>query len=321
MSSPTEEESGSADQPLKNLENEAPNDCNTEVEPSLDNPNTSEVETIPTNAEPGTADIQEEHAVPEAATIDKSEVQNTQEDSQKEDLREESLIVQIPIPRKWILFISGLGRITNLSIQLGKNDKNNHLTDSARFYSRKIEIKVSDLCYHTINYKMPFQLSTSWRIPFISNHEIRRMILRLLCSRHFSQAIRRQNTTWVKQKYIALLPRPNALTQGESALLFGRPLRMYYQQPLTDRIAAGKVFKSNASKGKGGIHIFVRPVFYVPRAHVRNTLARKTFGYHLRAHRNIRVVIININNAWKYLCPICGSSFNNLAEFRAHSCN
>ncbi|KAG8508345.1 CPX chromosomal region candidate gene 1 protein [Galemys pyrenaicus] len=142
MSSPTEEGSDSADKALKNLENEAPNDCKTDIEPSFVNPDmNSEVETIPMNREPGTPNSQE-HTVPEETTNDESEVQKTQKDSEKEDLKEESLLIKIPIPRKWIFLMSGLGRIIDLSIPLGKNDENNPLTDRARFYSRKIEIKI-----------------------------------------------------------------------------------------------------------------------------------------------------------------------------------
>ncbi|XP_004685942.1 PREDICTED: CPX chromosomal region candidate gene 1 protein [Condylura cristata] len=322
MSSPTKEESGSADKDLKNLESEAPNDCSTVTEPSSVNPNAmSEVETAPMNRELGTASSQE-HRVPEVATNDESEIQKTEKDSQ--DLKEEPLLIQIPIPQKLIFFMSGvreLGRITDLSFPLGNNDNNNPLTDRARIHSRKIETKVSDLCYRTLSNKMPFQLSTILRIPFFSNQEIRRMILCLLCRRHFSEATRRQNTTWVKQKYAALLPRTNALTQGERAIVFGRPLRLYYQHPLIERIAVGKLFKPNDSKGKGGLHIFVRPVFYVPRPQIQNTFIRKVFEAHWRTLHNMRVVIIRINNGWKYLCPICGSSFNNLIEFREHYCN
>ncbi|KAL2768481.1 CPX chromosomal region candidate gene 1 protein [Daubentonia madagascariensis] len=322
MTSPTKEGSDPADSALKKSENEAPNDCNTDIEPLSVDPNMiSQVETNPVNREPGTTTSQED-VVPQAGENSELEAEKIQEDTEKEDIKEEeSILIQIPIPRKWIFLMSGLERITNMSIPLVNIDKSNSLTDRSRFYSGKVKMKTSNFPYSTINYKIPLQLSISWRIPFINNHEMRRMILRLLCGRHFSQATCRPNTMWVKQKYMAFLPRPNVLTHGERVIIFGRPLRVYYYRPLIERMTSGKFYKSTDTKGKDRFHIFVRPVFYVPQTQIQNTFYRKAFEDHLRSHHNMRVVIISTNNGWKYLCPICGSIFNNFVEFRQHSCS
>eukprot|EP00069_Balaena_mysticetus_P001727 bmy_15689T0 len=120
-----------------------------------------------------------------------------------------------------------------LSIPLVKIDKNSPLTNRARFYSGKVEMKTSDFCHNTINYKISLQLSISWRrIPFINNHEKNDSPSAL----HFSQATGRQDTMWVKQKYIACLPHPNVLTHRERTMIFGRPLRVYYYRPLIERM-------------------------------------------------------------------------------------
>uniref|UniRef100_A0A8C5ULV3 CPX chromosome region candidate 1 n=1 Tax=Microcebus murinus TaxID=30608 RepID=A0A8C5ULV3_MICMU len=301
MTSPTKEGSDPADNILKNSENEAPNDCNTDIEPlSADTNIISQVENNPINREPDTTTSQED--VPQAAESSELETEKIQKDTEKENIKEEeSFLIQIPIPRKWIF--------------------HSPLTERSRFYSGKVEMKASDFPHSTINYKIPLQLSISWRIPFINNHEIRRMILRLLCGRQFSQSTGRPNTTWVKQKYIAFLPRPNILIHDERAIIFGRPLRVYYYRPLIERMTSGKFYKSTDTKGKDGFYIFVRPVFYIQRTQIQNTFTGKAFENHLRSHHEMRVVIISTNNGWKYLCPICGCSFNNLVEFRQHSCS
>lgn len=46
----------------------------------------------------------QEYAVPQATESNEFDGKETQKDSQKEDLKEESLLVQIPIPRKWDFF-------------------------------------------------------------------------------------------------------------------------------------------------------------------------------------------------------------------------
>ncbi|XP_057573598.1 CPX chromosomal region candidate gene 1 protein [Hippopotamus amphibius kiboko] len=301
MTSPTKEGSNPADNDLKNLENETPNDSSTDVEPSFADSNMiSQVRSSPMNRELD-APTSQEHAVPQAAENDELEVEETQKDSQKEDLKEnESFIIQVPIARKWVFLIPLINR--------------------ARFYSGRVEIRTSDFCHNTINYKISLQLSISWRIPFINNHEMRIMIRSLLCGRHFSQATGHQNTMWVKQKYVTFLLHPNVLAQGERTIIFGRALRVYYYHPLIERLTSGKFYKSTDTKGKDGFHVFVRPVFYIPQAQIQNTFNQKAFEDRLRSHHNMRVVIISTKSGWKYLCPNCRSSFNNLVEFRQHSC-
>ncbi|XP_053435226.1 CPX chromosomal region candidate gene 1 protein [Nycticebus coucang] len=322
MTSPAKEVSDPGDSALKNYEDKAPNDCNTDIQPPPADPNIiSQVETNPINREPGTSTTQEDIFPQEAENIE-LEVDTIKKDIEKGDIKgEESLLIQIPIPRKWIFLMSGLERITSMSIPLVKIDKSNTLADRSRFYSGNVDIKASDFRHSGMNYKIPLQLSISWRIPFINNYEIRRMILHLLCGRHFSQATGRPNTLWVKQKYLAFLPRRNVLIHSERAIIFGRPLRVYYYRPLIERMTSGKFYKSMDTKWKDGFHVFVRPVFYVPQTQIQNTFNRKAFEDHLRSYHNMRVVTISTNNGWKYLCPICRSSFNNFVEFRQHSCN
>ncbi|XP_007538006.1 CPX chromosomal region candidate gene 1 protein [Erinaceus europaeus] len=320
MTSPTKEGSDSVDESLKNSENEAPN--TKDVEPSFTNPDIiPQGDNDTMNRNQNVPNVQENTAA-QAAKDSDLEAEKTQKDPQKEDLRkEEPPLVQIPIPRKWVFLMPGFGRITDFSIPIGKNDRNNTLIDGARFFPGKVEMKTNDLSHGFINYKIPLQLSVSWRVPFISNHEMRRMILRLLCGRHFSQIAGRQNATWVKQKFRAFLPRPNFLTHGDRAIIFGRPLRVYYNRPLLDRMASGKFYKPTDTKGKDGFHIFVRPVFCVPWAQIQNSFNGKAFEDHLRSHHNMRIIIISTNTGWKYICPICGNSFNSLFEFREHSCS
>ncbi|XP_006752143.1 CPX chromosomal region candidate gene 1 protein [Leptonychotes weddellii] len=305
MTSSTKEGSDATENDLKNLENEVPHECSTDIKPSFADSNIiTHVESNPVNRE---LDIptSQGHVVCQAVEDNEFEVEKTQKDLQQEHLKEESLLIQILIPRKWIFLINN----------------NNPLTNRTRFHSGKVGVKTSDFYNSTINYKIPLQLSILWRIPFINNHEVKRMILRLLCGRHFSQAAGCQNTMWVKLKYTAFLPCPNVLTHGERAIIFGRPLRVYYYHPLIERMTSGKFYKSTCAKGKDGFHIFVRPVFYIPWSQIQNTLNRKAFEDHLRSHHSMRVVIISTDDGWKYLCPICGSSFNNFVEFRQHSCS
>ncbi|KAM9180588.1 CPX chromosomal region candidate gene 1 protein [Dugong dugon] len=321
MTSPTEEGSDPADNALNNSEEVAPNDCNADIEPSFADLNrVCQMETDQTDREPNTPTSQEDDGS-RAAENSEREVQKTQKEPQKENSEDLSLLIQIPIPRKWVFLMSGLGRITYLSIPVGIINKNNPLTDRSSFYSGKVEMKTSSSCHASINHKSPLQLSVSWRIPFINNHDLRRMILHLLCGRYIPQAGSRPNGVWMKQEYVAFLPRPNALPNGERAIIFGRPLRVYYHRPLIERIASGKFYKSGDTKGKNGFHIFVRPVFCVPRAQLQSTFNRKIFEDHLRYNYNMPIVIIGTNNDWKYLCPICGNTFSTLVEFRQHSCS
>jgi hypothetical protein len=124
-----------------------------------------------------------------------------------------------------------------------------------------------------------------------------------------------------KQKYRAFVPCSNVITHDERTMIFGRPLRVYYYHPLIERMASGKLYKSTDAKEKHGFHIFVGPMFCIPRSQIQQTFNRKTFENHSRSHHNIRVLIINTNNGWKYLCPICGYCFNHFFECRQHSCS
>ncbi|XP_008059645.1 CPX chromosomal region candidate gene 1 protein [Carlito syrichta] len=320
MTSPTKDGSDTTDNALKNSKNETPNDFTTEP-PSVDCNMICQVETNSINKEPGTL-TSEEDAVPQAVENSELETEKIQKDSQKQDTKEtEPLQIKIPIPRKLIFFMSGLGRIQKRSILLAKSDKNNSLTDRSQFNSGKMEIKTSNFFHSTMSHKIPFQLSMSWRIPLISNHDIRRMLLRLLCGRYVSQAAGHQNATWGKQKYIAVLSHPNIFNQNERVIIFGRPLRVYYYHPLIERMTSGKFYKSTNTKKKDGFHIIVRSVFCVPWTQIQDIFSRKAFENHVRSHHNMRIVLISTENGWKYLCPICGSSFSNLVEFRQHSCH
>ncbi|XP_027787502.1 CPX chromosomal region candidate gene 1 protein [Marmota flaviventris] len=297
MTSRAKEGSDPADNALKISENEAPHDCSADIEPSFANPSMiSQAESNPMNRQPSTSTSQEDAVLLTADNIE-LEAEKIQKDSQKEDASQNSLVVWMPIPRKLIFLI-----------------------DRPIFYPGKVQIKVNDFCHNIINYKIPLQLSIQWRIPFINNHEIRGMILRLLCGRHFSQTVGHQNSMWMKQKYIVFVPRPNVLTHGERTIIFGRPLRVYYYRSLIERMTSGKFYKSS-DKGRDGFQIFVRPGFYIPRTQIQSTSNRKNFENHLRSHHNMRVVIISIDNGWKYLCPICGCCFSNFIEFRQHSCS
>uniref|UniRef100_G1NXB8 CPX chromosome region candidate 1 n=1 Tax=Myotis lucifugus TaxID=59463 RepID=G1NXB8_MYOLU len=292
MTSPIKEESDAADNALKNSENEASNDCSTDIEPESNMISQNDSNLMNRELDIPTS---QEHVVLQSAEENKLEVEMNQKDAQ-EDLKEESLLIQIPIPRKWI--------------------SQKPVINRARLRSGKIQRKISDMCYINVNYKIPYQFSISWRVSFINHSERRRMILRQLCERHLPQ-----NTKWIKQKYVAFVVRPNVLNHRVREILFGRPMRVYYYYPLTERIALNIVSKSTGTKRKMEFHIFVRPVFGVPRTQLENRFTKRAFEDHLRSRYYIRVIIITTDNGWKYLCPICGSIFNSLVEFRQHSCN
>lgn len=131
----TKEGSDAAENALKNSENVAPNDCSTDMEPSFADSNMSQVESNPTDREldPPTS---QENAVPHTAENNEPEVEKTQKDAPKEDLKEEeSLLIQITVPRKLIFLMSGIRRITYLCIPLVKMIKNNPLANKAKFSS------------------------------------------------------------------------------------------------------------------------------------------------------------------------------------------
>ncbi|XP_006170654.1 CPX chromosomal region candidate gene 1 protein [Tupaia chinensis] len=316
MTSPMKEGSDPTNDNLKNSVNEAPDGCETDIEPLCADPDViSQVQTNPINQEPGTS-LSQGDAVMQ--TAENNELEG--EKNKKEDSEEEGLLVQIPIPRKWISLMSGLGRITYVNVPLAI-DKKNPLTDSSRFYSGNMEIRTGDFYPSAINYKTRLQLLVSWRIPYLNNHDVRRMTLRLLCGRYFSQSAGHQRITWVKQKYIAFLSDSDILNHRERTIMLGRPLRVYYNLPLTERMTSTTFQKSFNNKGKEGFHVFVRPMFYVPQTPIQNVLNRKAFEEHLRSRYNRRFVIINTYNGGKYMCSVCGCTLNSLTEFRLHSCS
>ncbi|XP_032612288.1 CPX chromosomal region candidate gene 1 protein [Hylobates moloch] len=317
MSSPTKEGSDTAGNAHKNSENEPSNDCSTDIEsPSADPNMIYQVETNPMNREPGTATSQED-VVPQAAENSELETE-IQKDQREEDMKEESLLLQIPIPRKLVSLMSELGRVNYLRILLVNIDQNKPLNDRSRSHSGKVEMKANNF---PINYKTRFRLSTSWRVPFFNSHEIRSMILRLLCDRYFSQAAGCQNTMWVKRKYIACLYHPNSFTHHKRAITFRRPLRAHYYRPLTERMTSGKFCKSTDTKGKCRFRAIVRSMLFVSQTEIQSFIIRKGFVDILRYTHTMKIMIINTNNGWKYFCPICGRLFDTDSELREHSCS
>lgn len=320
MTSPTEEGSDPVDDALKSSENEAPNDCSTDVEPSFAESNmNSQVESTPMNTE---IDIPtpQEHIASQQAENNELEVEKNQRDSQEDSKEEESLVIQIPIPRKGILFKSGLGRITQLITSLLKIDGKKPLNHGETYCSGNM-IKISNLCYATINYKIPFQLSISWGRPFISTHVMRSMTLHLQYRSCFSRAAGHPHTKCVKQQYTSVLTYPNDHPHEERAMILQRPLRVDYHRPLRQKILLKRMYQSTDTKRKKYQHMFVRTMYYTLVDQFENASDRKVSEDHLRSHHNIREGIANTSDGWKYLCPNCGRGFNNLAEFRQHSCS
>ncbi|XP_010347658.1 CPX chromosomal region candidate gene 1 protein isoform X2 [Saimiri boliviensis] len=301
MSSPTKEESDPDENAHKNSENESSNDCNTDMEsPSADPNMIYQTGINPINREPGTSTAQED-VVPQAAEDSELETE-IQKDPQLEDIKEEeSLLLQIPIPRKFV--------------------SHGPLNDRSGSHSGKVEMKTNNFRPSTINDKTRFQLTVSWRVPFFKNREIRNMMLRLLCGRYFSQAAGCQNTMWVKQKYIACLYHPNSFTHTDRAIIFGRPFREHYYHPHIERMTSGRVYKSINPKGKYRFRIVVSPLIYISRIQIQCIFSIKGFVDISRSNHNLRVMLINTNNGWKYFCPICRRTFNILFELRQHSCN
>ncbi|XP_035144657.1 CPX chromosomal region candidate gene 1 protein [Callithrix jacchus] len=321
MSSPIREGSDPDENAQKNSENESPNDCNTDMEsPSADPDMIYQAVTNQINREPGTSTAQED-AVPQAAENSELETE-IQEDPREKDIKKEgSLLLQIPIPRKFVSLMSGLGRMSYLRILLVNIDKNRSLKDRSGSHSGKVEMKTNSFRHSTINYKTRFQLTISWRVPFFNNHEIRSMILHLLCGRYFSQAAGCRNTMWVKQKYIACLYHPNSSTHSDRDIIFGRPLRDHYYRPLIERMTSGKFYKSTDPKGKYRFQIVVSPVIHISQIQIQYTFNTKGFVDIFTSNHNLRVMLINTSNGWKYFCPICRRTFNILFELSQHSCN
>ncbi|XP_042639238.1 CPX chromosomal region candidate gene 1 protein [Orycteropus afer afer] len=300
MTPPGEEESDPSDNAVSNSEESVPNDSNTDTEPSFaDCSGVYQVETDQIDGQPNTP-VSQEAGDPQATENNEYEVQKTKKDSQEEDSKEDPLPILIPIPRK--LF------------------SHNPLTNRSKFYSGKVEMKTSGFSHTTVKQNIHLQLSDSWRIPFINNQDLRKMILRLLLGRNIPQKGGHKSAMQKKQKYTPFLPPQYSLPCVERSLIFGRPMRVYYHLPLSERMASQKFCKPSYTKQKTEFKIFVRPMFYVPQVQRRNTFIRKTLEDSLRPPQNIPIVIIGTNNDWKYRCPICGNSFNTLVEFRQHSC-
>ncbi|XP_062039047.1 CPX chromosomal region candidate gene 1 protein [Lepus europaeus] len=314
MTSPTNEGSDTANSALKNAETEAQNDCNTDIEPSaVDSSMISEVESNPAHVE-STASASQENAVSQAED-NELKPEKIQKNPQKEDINERALLVPVPIPRKWGFLISGLGREKHLNVPPLRIVKSNFFVNRPKFYSGDMEMDKNDNCHSTINCRIPFHHSIPWRIPFINNCEIKRMILRTFCGRNLSQITSSQSTMCVKQKYMAVVPRPNILTHGEGDIVFRRHSRVYPIERMTSR----KFYITSDTKVNSEYHTVARPMFYAPRIYIENTF-RKSFEDYLQRHHNIRAVIVS-NNGWKYVCPICGNIFNNLVDIRQHSCS
>ncbi|XP_055980066.1 CPX chromosomal region candidate gene 1 protein [Sorex fumeus] len=318
MSSPNKKESDSDDKALTNSENEAFTDCTKDTESSFRSHNIiSQVESDHLTREPGTANSQEQDApkVAENGEVD------TPKDVQEEDLREEeSDLIQVSIPRKWANIMSELGKTNFENIQVGNNSTKKPSIKRGRDYLAKVEMKVRNFFHNLTNYESPEQFSIPWKIPFFKNHEIRKMILHLFCGRYFHQCVGCQNATRLKQKYVAVVPQFYFPNNIERAIIFGRPFRVTYSHPFLERMVRRKGCRSSYTKGKKEISIFVRPVLYVPWVQVQQVLTGKVFEDQFRSPHNVRVLIISTNNSWKFLCPICGRSFNSINEFREHSC-
>ncbi|XP_066213944.1 CPX chromosomal region candidate gene 1 protein [Saccopteryx leptura] len=312
------EENDAVDNAPKVSENEAPSDCNTDRDPLSAEPNmVSQVESNPMNRE---LDIpaSEEHAVLQPTENNEPDVEKNQKDP--EDLKEEeSCLIQISISQKLIFVMSRLGRITHLNTPANINESN-PLTNIARSYSRNTPQKTSEVSYIVRNSKIPFQFSTSWRIPITNNHE-RRRILSLLCGRYFSQAAGDQNIMKINEKDTVFPNHTNIFIHKEKVIILRRPLRVYYQRPFNERMASKNKTKLTDTKRKEKFCILVRPRSRVPRTQLENIIRKYRFGNDMRTHHFRRVILLLTDDGWKYRCPICGDTFNNLGEFRQHTCN
>nr|BAE21463.1 unnamed protein product [Mus musculus] len=304
---------------LKNAENETPNACEDEKEHPLPDTNISQVETNLSGMEPSSISSQEDM---DFQTVQNSqpEAEMTQNDPPDEELIEDSLPLQIPIPKKLTIPRLILCRIIYLSIpqpQPQLHEKKT-LSDKMMFHLGEVEMTENDGFHTPILDKMIHPCFLRWRVPFFTTNEISRMIIHLLCSRNFSQAECHQHNASVKQKYVAILDHQNIMNLQRN-IVFGRPLRVYYYHPLFERLTQRKA--SKLYQHKNGNHLFVRPRFYMPQLQTQNTVQKNVFKHSWRAHHKLRLVIITDNNNWKYLCPICGCGFNNFYDFKHHSCS
>ncbi|XP_036924601.1 CPX chromosomal region candidate gene 1 protein [Sturnira hondurensis] len=306
MSSPTKEESDPADNILRHSEDEAPNDFSVDREPAFaETDMIAQVESNAMDLELNTANEQE-HAVLQPTENNELEVEKNKEEPQ-EDLKEDSHLVEICIPSKEVFAKSGLGRITPLNTPLANTNETNPITPSPNipsFNSGNIQRETGKICYVNINYKIPFQFSLSWKIPFTNIHERQRMFLRMACEGYFSHILGHRNTMRVKPRFRALLIGSNTSRNSERSTTFRRPLRVHFCDALCERKTGKKMSTStDANKEK------------LPQTKFENALHNKV------SKDNLRVMITLTDDGWKYLCPICGGTFDSIVELRIHSCS
>ncbi|XP_035872272.1 CPX chromosomal region candidate gene 1 protein [Phyllostomus discolor] len=286
-------ESDPADNILKHSEDEAPNDFSVDREPAFAESDTiAQVESNPTDLELDTAN-ERERAVLQPTENNELKVEENEEEPQ-EDLKQDSHLGEIHTRSREVFAMSGLGRVTPPDTPLANVNGTNPTTPSPNrpsVNSGNIQGKTGKTYYVNINYKIPFRFSLSWRIPFTNTHERRRMFLRMVCEGYFAHILGHHNTRQVKPRFRALLIDSNASRNGERATIFRRPLRVHFCNGLCER---------NASK-KYPHHL---------------TLTRRNFH---RPNDDLRVMITLTDDGWKYVCPICGSTFDSLAELRIHS--
>ncbi|XP_052601793.1 CPX chromosomal region candidate gene 1 protein [Peromyscus californicus insignis] len=318
MSSP-DQGNDTAENALKNAEIEQPNACKTEKELLLADTNIiSQVETNESSRELNSS-ISQEDMCPQATENSQSEAEKTQNDPPNEELTEDVPLLQIPIPRKLIFPRLRLFSIIYLSIPQPQIHENKPLSDKTMFYPGRMEMKISDYFPNSTCDKIVHSHSLQQRVPLIHFDEINRMIIYLLCRRNFSPPERCLHNTWLNHKYVAILSDPNILNNIERNIVFGRPLRVYYYHPLIERLTQRKTSKSY--QNNNGNHPPVRPRFYLPQFPTQNIVHRKYFKSIWRPSHKLKLVIITYKNNWKYLCPICGCTFDNFQDFKHHFCN
>lgn len=300
MSSPTKEESDPADNILNHSEDEAANDFSMDREPAFaESDMIAQAESNPMDLELDTANEQE-HAVLQPAENNDLEVEMKEEEPQ-EDLKEDIHLVEIHeihIPSNEVFAMSGLGRDPPLDTPLANMNETNPIT-----LSGNIQRETGRIYYVNINYKIPFQLSFSWRMPFTNIHERRRMFVRMVCEGYFSYILGRRNAMRLKPRFRALLVGSNTPRDGKRAT-FRKPLKVRFCNVLCER-KEGKNMPASTDANKEKL----------PQVQFEKAFHNKV------SEDNLRVMITLTDDGWKYLCPICGSTFDSLAELRMHSCS
>ncbi|XP_036030036.1 CPX chromosomal region candidate gene 1 protein [Onychomys torridus] len=316
--SSTDKGSDTAENALKNAEIEQPNVCETEKELPLANTNViSQVETNESCMELNSS-ISQEDMCPQATENSQSEAEMTQNDPPNEELTDDALPLQIPIPRKLTFPRLRLFSIIYLSIPQPQIHENKPLYDKTMFYRGRMEMRISDCFSNFTCDKIVHSHFLQRRIPFVHFDEINRMIICLLGS-NFSPPEHCQHNTCLKHRYVSILSDPNVLNNIERNIVFGRPMRVYYYHPLIERLTQRKTSKSY--QNNNGNHPSLRPRFYLPQFPTQNIVHRKYFKNNWRTCHKLKLVIITYKNNWKYLCPVCGCTFNNFQDFKHHFCN